>query len=73
MSKHPEMKMVKVVFPDGYIMEVAMSAKGYDKAELHLQADPRQHRAWLGKQSSTAEMKGIRAQELLKKYPSIKL
>ena len=72
-TKHPEMKLVKVIFPDGESIEVPMSSKGYEKAELHLQSDPRLHRAWLGKGQSLADIKGVRAQELRKKYPSIKL
>lgn len=73
-TKHPEMKLVKVIFPDGKVLEVPMASKGYEKAELHLQSDPRLHRAWLGKgQSAMSDMKGVRAKELRKKYPTIKL
>lgn len=72
-TKHPAMKMVKIIFPDGKSIEVSMSAKGYEKPELHLQSDPRVHRAWLGKQSSSVDMKDLRIKELRQKFPAIKL
>lgn len=65
-TKHPVMKMVKVIFPDGRSIEVNMST-GYEKEELHVQAYPKSM-SDKGK-ASAAELRSLRDEQLRKKFP----
>ena len=66
---HPEMHEVTVIFTNGQEMKMRLPKSRYTKDVLHLQSDPKSHRAWNEEnRDGPVEIREERARKIAEKF-----